>query len=128
MNKRAEMAYSLRQPQERHYNCCQSVFIPFCDICDIDAETAYRLGSNFGGGMRIGSVCGALTGGLMVLGKLERSEQEVRDFIGDFEKKHGSVLCSELLKKVSEQSPNPQMCNGLVVDCVEAIERIIGEK
>ena len=63
-----EKLEALRADTSVHYNCCQSVLIPFCRECGISEETAYRLGSQFGGGMKMGSVCGAVTGALMVLG------------------------------------------------------------
>ncbi len=125
MSARSNMAYELRQSQNPHYNCCQSVFIPFCDICGIDKEMAFKLGANFGGGMRVGSVCGAVTGGLMVLGMLGRSEQEVNSFMNDFLCNNGSLNCNELLTKVTVNCPKAQLCNGFVVECVLAIEKII---
>ena len=45
-----EKLEALRADTSVHYNCCQSVLIPFCRECGISEETAYRLGSQFGGG------------------------------------------------------------------------------
>ena len=61
-------AEALRRDWTRHYNCAQSVLIPFAEAGGLDEETAFRLAANFGGGMKRASVCGAITGGLMVLG------------------------------------------------------------
>ncbi len=125
MSERTEKARQLRLSKEPHYNCCQSVIIPFCDVCNIDEETAYKLGANFGGGMRIGSVCGAITGGLMVLGLLNRNEKEVMNFLVDFQTENETVNCSQLLLKVNENCPQAQLCNGFVVSCVKFIEEVI---
>ena len=65
---RMEETEALRARTDVHYNCCQSVLVPFADLCGLDKETAFRLGANFGSGMRHGSTCGAVTGALMVLG------------------------------------------------------------
>ena len=43
-------------------NCCQAVLGACCDKWKMDPDTAYRLGAFFGGGMRRGEVCGAVTG------------------------------------------------------------------
>ena len=53
---------------DRGYNCAQSVLIPKWEEMGLDHDMAKRLSKNFGVGMKIGSTCGAITGGLMVLG------------------------------------------------------------
>ena len=40
----------------------------YADDLGINKELANHLGCNFGGGMKCGSVCGAITSGLMILG------------------------------------------------------------
>ena len=68
MSKYEERVLALRAAEGRHYNCCQSVLIPFAAEAGLDEETAYRLALHFGSGMKRGSVCGAIVGGLMALG------------------------------------------------------------
>ena len=68
MSSFAEKSQILRDCAERHYNCAQAVVIPFAENAGINAETAMKFAAGFGGGMRRGSVCGAVTGGLMALG------------------------------------------------------------
>ena len=63
-----EHVNALRADETVHYNCCQSVLIPFAQECGLSHEAANALGSNFGAGMRRGATCGAVTGALMVLG------------------------------------------------------------
>ena len=63
-----DRAKELRANTEIHYNCAQAVLIPFAEKCGISEEAAERLGANFGGGMKMGSVCGVVTSGLMVRG------------------------------------------------------------
>ena len=63
-----EKARELRARTDIHFNCCQSVLVPFAQEMGLTEDQAYALGDNFGAGMRCGSTCGALSGALMVLG------------------------------------------------------------
>lgn len=63
-----EKVLSANYDHEMGFNCAQSVFKQYCEALGMDVDTALALTSGFGGGMRIGTVCGALTGGLMVIG------------------------------------------------------------
>ncbi len=65
---RMEHVRALRASTDRHYNCCQSILVPFAEEMGLTEEAAYALGANFGAGMKHGSTCGTLTGALMVLG------------------------------------------------------------
>jgi C_GCAxxG_C_C family probable redox protein len=92
------------------YNCAQSVFYSFCDDLHFDKNTALKMACGFGAGMgRKGEVCGAVTGGIMVIGaKYGRGEREdrapteltyrkTRELMDRFEKKHGTFTCRKLL-------------------------------
>ncbi|NTU86942.1 MAG: C_GCAxxG_C_C family protein, partial [Chlorobiaceae bacterium] len=51
------------------YNCAQSVLFSFSDDLGIAGDTALKIASGFGGGIgRMQEVCGAVTGGVMVIG------------------------------------------------------------
>ena len=92
-----------------HLHCSQSILAAFSEECGISEETAFRLGSCFGSGMRRGNVCGACTGALMVLGlkygETHAGDQEGRlrtnrlnDLMMDrFSEANGSCICNELL-------------------------------
>jgi C_GCAxxG_C_C family probable redox protein len=103
------------------YNCAQSVLFSFCEELGLDAETALKIACGFGGGMgRKGEVCGAVSGGVMVLGlKYGRGEKEeraqtdasyakVRELIDRFSAKHGSCICRELLNGCNLATPEGQ--------------------
>ena len=85
-------------------NCCQAVIMCVAEKYGLTEEQAYRLGAFFGGGMRCGEVCGAVTGGLMALG-LEYGDENNRQcgaskaFQKAFKDAHGSLLCRELLER-----------------------------
>lgn len=101
-------------------NCNQAVIgamgvgygVPFADCL--------RMGAAFGGGMRRGEVCGAVTGALMALGlkfgadapgqadrKAEANAKTI-EFMKAFEERFGSCICRELIKangkKICEQA------------------------
>lgn len=130
-------------------NCAQAVFVAFCDLTGLPERQAMRLSSSFGGGLgRMREVCGALSGGAMVLGWLygyetpgdDASKKEhyarVQSLAAAFLQKHGSILCRELLGN-PDSSPNPtprtegfyhsRPCAGFVADVAGLVEDYIRE-
>jgi C_GCAxxG_C_C family probable redox protein len=108
MQNRTEIAVS---KFSEGYNCAQSVFYSFCDDLHFDKNTAMKMATGFGAGMgRKEEVCGAVTGGIIVIGtKYGRGEtdnrtateltyQKTRELMDRFEKKHGTFICRRLLK------------------------------
>ncbi len=47
------------------YACSQAILIGYCDLFNLDHETALKLSTGFGGGMCMGKTCGAVTGAYM---------------------------------------------------------------
>ena len=131
-------------------HCSQSVLASFADECGITEEEALRLGSCFGGGMRKGQVCGAVTGSLMVLGLLygqksvsdiegQRLSNKVNDLMMDrFKGKCSSYICNDLLgcDITSEEGHQfcmdnklfTELCPKMVTAAVEVVEEIILEQ
>ena len=97
------------------YNCSQSVFTAFADVCGLSEETALRLSSPLGAGIgRMREVCGAFCGLSMVAGSLhgntspDTGEKEkifslVQSLAADFKKEFGTLYCRELLGLTPEQ-------------------------
>ena len=97
------------------YNCSQSVFTAFADVCGLSEETALRLSSPLGAGIgRMREVCGAFCGLSMVAGSLhgntspDTREKEkifslVQSLAADFKKEFGTLYCRELLGLTPEQ-------------------------
>ena len=92
------------------YNCAQSVLWAFSDEVGLEPETALKVACGLGAGMgRRQEVCGAVTGGIMVLGlrhgrgeKQDRSATEetyarTQELMRRFEAKHGTCNCRLLL-------------------------------
>lgn len=103
------------------YNCAQSVLFSFCNELGLDNDTALKLSCGFGGGMgRMGEVCGAVSGGILVLGlKFGRGKNEdraatdfayskIREFMSRFSARHGSCRCRDLLGGCDLTTPEGQ--------------------
>ena len=131
MSAFAEKSQLLRDCAERHYNCAQAVVIPFAENAGINAETAIKFAAGFGGGMRRGSVCGAVTGGLMALGLYGIDDPPT---IGEYHRRlkdnHDDILdCGELLRVNAESGlPKKPYCDALVRECAALVEEILKEK
>ena len=84
------------------YNCAQSVFYSFCDILRFDKDLALKMVCGFGAGMsRKEEVCGAVTGGIVVIGtKYGRGEKDDRSATEFTYKKQESLWIS-LLKNMA---------------------------
>ena len=113
---------------ESKFHCSQAVFAVFPEY--IDPNFALKISSCFGGGMRKGEVCGAVTGSLMLLGIVfgysdkddienkKLSNKIASDFMDLFKEKYNSYLCRDL---IGERS----LCGSYVKFAVESVEEII---
>ena len=130
-------------------HCSQSVLAAFAEECGITEETAFKLGSCFGSGMRKGDVCGACTGALMVLGLMfgqehigDSDERQISNRINDmmmdrFKQANGTCICNELLgcdistpegvQYARENNLFKDFCPKMVASAVEILEGIIEE-
>ena len=68
MGKYLEKAKELRNDPGKHYNCAQAILCAFAPDSGLTEEQSCGVGANFGNGMKMAATCGAVTGGLMVLG------------------------------------------------------------
>ncbi len=118
-----EKAQELRARTDVHFNCCQSVLVTFAEDMGLTEQQAFDLGANFGSGMRCGSVCGTLTGALMVLGMKGYDEEQSTAFLRKFQEDHGEINCAALLKKSHEAGiPRKEHCDGLVFEVVQMLD------
>lgn len=131
------------------FNCAQSVLFSFCDDLGLDKDNALKLACGFGAGMgRKEEVCGAVTGGIMVIGaKYGRGENDerkatevtyakIRELMDKFAQKHGTYICRQLLngcELTSEEGQKTylandyfnQVCKPCVTSVVEILEVLI---
>lgn len=103
-------------------NCCQSVFLAFQDLINLDEGTMLRLSAPFGGGgAGTRELCGALSGMMMVMGQLTATEdyrdnaaktalyRHLQAMMDEFEQEHGSCQCAQLLKLAKGYRPDPSL-------------------
>ena len=129
------------------YNCAQSVLYAHCTDLHLDGNTALRLATGFGAGMgRKEEVCGAVSGGILVLGlrhgrgeKDDRSATELtytktRMLIERFQQRHGTFICKQLLNGCDLTSAEGQrsfkendLLNRVCTPCVESVITILEE-
>ena len=134
---------AVRHFRDDGYNCSQSVLLTMFEHWKCKNELVPKVATAFGGGIgRCGSVCGALTGGLMAIGtkygtnepsaeKRSNAYKLARKFYRQFEKQNGSVLCRELigldlsdakqLKKAHEEDVFEKKCALFVKSAVEIL-------
>lgn len=121
-----EHAQALRASIEPHYNCCQSVIVPFAKDMGLSEEQAYQLGAHFGSGMRHGATCGALSGAMMVLGALGYDGVKASAVIHDFRQSHGATDCATLLKASHDRGEaKAAHCSGLVYEMVTMLAELV---
>ncbi len=133
------------------FNCAQATIWPFCDEINLDSFTARNIACGFGAGIaKRQETCGAVTGGIMVLGMLigtrgahDRSTTEEtyatsNEFMNRFEAAHGSCNCKQLLggcdlgteegrQQVKELDLRNKTCKVCVQSAVEILEQMMTE-
>lgn len=131
MSKYMERAQALRNDPNVHYNCAQSVLMAFCEEKGLSAETADALTANLGSGMRVGGSCGAMVGGLLVLGLYGVNDSsDVLSYWKEFSAAHdGMTQCRDLLRVNAQKGlPKKPHCDGMVYEAVKIVERMLKEK
>lgn len=129
------------------YNCAQSVLYAFSEELQLDPDVALRIGCGLGAGMgRQGEVCGAVTGGILVLGlrhgrgeredrtATEATYRKTRQLMDKFKQRHGSFICRELLQGCDLTTPEGQqffndqdLGKRICWPCVESVIRLLHE-
>ena len=123
---RMEQTQALRARTDIHFNCCQSVLVPFCEACGLTEEAAYQLGAHFGAGMKHGSTCGAVTSALMVLGLAGKGADEAAQFMRRFRERNRALDCADLLRMARENGEERKPhCDRMVYDAVEILEDLL---
>lgn len=81
-------------------NCAQSVLAACGKYTGLDPETALSVAAGFGGGVRSGEICGAISGAVMAIGMAEPDKRRVatltRQCVESFRQEFGCVRCLEL--------------------------------
>ena len=118
-----EVQYLRTEPDGRHYNCAQSLLIPFGPEVGLSREQANALGANFGAGMKMGATCGVLTSALMLLGMKGCTPQQAAQLVQRFRETHQDTNCAALLSKAKESGvPRKEHCDALVLEMARILE------
>jgi C_GCAxxG_C_C family probable redox protein len=129
------------------YNCAQAVIMAFSELLEVDRGTIIKQAVGFGGGMgRLQEVCGAVTGGIMVIGlhvgsgipKKENKEfvyKKVQELGDRFRARWGTIKCNELLgvnlrteegqELHSSLFQKNSICHKCVANAVEIVDDIL---
>jgi len=132
---------------EHKSNCAQSVITAFAEDLGLKKDIAYNLAQAFGGGMHIGSTCGAVTGAYMALGLANPPDNKdpkkhgekfgalVAEFNRRFKEKYGGLNCTDLLgynltvpeeaAKAREKGVFAEKCPGFVTDAAKIVEDLL---
>lgn len=113
-------------------NCAEKILYGSNKAYNLGLEPeALKLAAGFGGGMVIESICGVLTGGIMVLGKLfkpesvedkEKFKEIIKDYLEAYRKKMGEIDCSPLKDRYRTEEEG---CQHVIVKAAEVLEEII---
>jgi C_GCAxxG_C_C family probable redox protein len=125
MSARIDHIKALRDPSEPHgYNCAQVLMMGFHDVLGVSEAQAAKMSVFYGGGMRHGTVCGAVSAALMILGAAGASDLDAGRFLQEFRSRHESTQCAALLTKSHAQGiPKKVHCDGLIFEVAEALEK-----
>jgi len=146
----SERKERIQQIYDSGFNCAESVLKAAQEIYHLPgAEVVPRVASGLGGGIgRKGSVCGALTGGILALGlamgRMDPKDTAARDQIyararelyGRFEREFGTVLCFNLTQcdlttkegqqKFKKLGLHKNLCSKFVQGAVDWMGEAIG--
>ena len=126
------------------FNCAQSVFATFAEDYGLSLETALKIASGLGGGVRCGGTCGAITGAALVIGlkngqaeaqdlqSKEHCNKEITEFVHHFREYNGALNCHDILgvdisedegrKYALEHNLFHTVCADMVTSAVEILE------
>ena len=110
------------------YNCAQAVVSVFAQDAGYDEDAALRAATYFRGGMQMGSVCGAVTGGLMALGFAGLDDAAIsNEFIRQVRTIHeGLINCKDLLAASAARGEVKKVhCDAMIRACVELVEEAL---
>ncbi|MBQ3485325.1 MAG: C_GCAxxG_C_C family protein [Clostridia bacterium] len=130
MSKYIARAEVLRAIVTPHYNCGQSVILPFAEELGYTEETVMRFAANYGGGMKGGRLCGAVAGGATVLGLYGLEDRAiVEDYYARLQKNHPESLDCAPLLALNEQRGGVKKphCDALVYECIRVVEEMLRE-
>lgn len=128
------------------YDCAQCILKAMSDKVDFDEDTALKTISCMGMGLLEGSICGALLGGLAVIGLKYGSSApdsssrgitiiKRAQFLMEFRKKYNGLTCPEIMGldvrkdednlRAYKEGIYEHFCPKMASDIIEILNRII---
>ena len=107
IDKREEIALRAENLFRNGFNCCESMLKSSIEVLNLPLpEDAYLMGRFFREGVAgSGCICGALVGGIMMLGFLSKGNiygvEKAEHFKNKFIEEYGSTCCRVIRKKQS---------------------------
>jgi C_GCAxxG_C_C family probable redox protein len=118
--------------KEYDLNCAEVMIYAASDEYDMNLKSeTLKTMSSFGGGMGVGSVCGAITGSLSVIGILftkerahegERVKNLCKEFFQRFEEKLSTNNCEKLKAKYRNEDVG---CRVMIETAAEILDEIV---
>jgi C_GCAxxG_C_C family probable redox protein len=129
------------------FNCSQAVCAAYAEHYGLNREVALRISGGFGGGIgRMGEICGAVTGAIMVIGlrysstnakdkeARQKTYERVREFVENFKSRNKTICCRELIncdistpegfKRAMDEKIIATRCPNFVRDAAEILEEM----
>ncbi|MGB8779794.1 MAG: C-GCAxxG-C-C family protein [Candidatus Bathyarchaeia archaeon] len=140
LDHKSELGKKAAEHFREGYNCAQSVLLTMLDHLNLTNELVPKIATGFGGGIgRCGSVCEALTGGVMAISVMYgtneplmknrlKAYQTAQKFYEQFEAQNGSVLCKELIGfdlSVPEQRDKAVKTNAFEKKCTVFVTKAV---
>ena len=120
MDRMEQVKHLRTDPGGRHYNCAQSILVPFA------GEVGLAM---FGSGMNHGATCGVITSALMLLGLKGHSTKEAGELLRRFREGRQATECAALLTRAKEAGvTRKEHCDALVFEMVQTLETLLAQK
>lgn len=135
--------------RKKDFNCAQCVLAAFGDLTGLPEETALAIAGGLGGGFGgcQAEACGALSGGVLVLGLLVphtaendlNAKRKVYDAAAEFRRRFverfGCARCGELLeleprpedRALADKLGSRRICAAFIVEAVRILEEYLRE-
>jgi C_GCAxxG_C_C family probable redox protein len=113
-------------------NCAEAILFGANKVYSLGLDPrALKLAAGFGGGMGIETTCGALTGAVMVLGRIfakdkghdtPRLKELCAEFLEEYRRQMGSIDCKTLKDRYWTKK---RECHSVVLKSAEILEQLI---
>ncbi|MGM0470713.1 MAG: C-GCAxxG-C-C family (seleno)protein [Bacillota bacterium] len=120
--------------EELDLNCAEAMLYGANEVYNLEvAEDDLKLAAGFGGGMAIKSVCGALTGAIMILSKAfvanKAHDSQIYDLTSSFLEKYraemGYIDCASLKNKYASEETG---CEEIILQAAEIIDSVMEDE